>query len=291
MRHAVRAIPRVVPLATALLLAACAGTPAPKLEELALRSTDACGIPWEGDAPRADIAIAIDTSQSTARPAGTDVDGDGVTGRFTRSIMTDPGDSILAAQVSAVRSFLRGDLPHESRFALVTYAGSTRFPAQEPPLRLVSSADGRVRAGLTDELDPLEATLGRVLARGSRGKTDFAAALQLALRTLEGAPASGEERRRIVFFLSDSPNPVLALPSESWIVTSRRRAYPGGQLAHLARRALRSGVAIHTFGLGAAARAEPPHALSSLANVSGGAYRAVDDATRLHCALLAALAP
>jgi len=278
-------------LATTLLLTACAGTPAPHLDELPVRSSEACGISWKDDAVAADVALVIDTSQSTARPAGTDVDEDGVVGRFTRSVMTDPGDSILAAQISATRSLLRSGLPPAARFSLVTYAGRTRFPTREPPLRLVSSDAGSVRVGLTDELRALETSLDRVLARGSRGNTDFAAALQLALRALERAPDAETGRRRLVLLLSDSPDPVVAVPNDAWTTSTQRLAYPSPRLARLARRALRSGVPVHTFGLGDAARSERPHALDSLARVTGGAFRAVDDPAELHCAMLAALVP
>lgn len=275
------------------LLASCQGTPGPRIDELPVRSPEVCRVTWQDGVGAPDVALAIDTSHSTARPAGVDVDQDGSTGRFTRSVMTDPGDSLLAAEVSAVRSLLRSGWYGDARFSLVTYAGRTHFPGREPPLRLVSGADGSIRAGLTEDLEILEAELDAVLARGSRGKTNFAAALQLALRTLEETPPPDVPgpRRRIVLFLSDSPNPVVAMPSEAQGWSTRRLAYPGARLAYLARQALRARVPVHTFALGAAARSEPPHALSSLAKLTGGSFHAVGDPARLHCALLSALAP
>src|SRR5262245_39609006 len=77
-----------------------------------------------GRSERFDVVIAIDTSRSTAAPAGVDVDRDGTcgvaaTGRFSDRMSSDPGDSVLAAQVAAARTLLAQIDPELSRVALV----------------------------------------------------------------------------------------------------------------------------------------------------------------------------
>jgi Mg-chelatase subunit ChlD len=278
-------------LLAAVACASCGGPPGPRLAELPLRSPEACGVSWVGAVTGADVAIAIDTSMSTEQPAGADIDEDGRTGTFDGVMLTDPADSLLAAEVAAVRSLLHSGYLRDTRFSIVSFSGRTRFPMQEPSARLVSAVDGAIRAPLTGEIDTLETSLDEVLARGSLGNTDFAAALQLALRSLDEGPASTPPRRRLVLLMSDSPNPVVALPRQARMISDVHLAYPYTQLATAAHRAVRARIPIDTVGFGEAASAATPNALSRIARVTGGHYRVVHDAARLHCALLAALAP
>ena len=98
-----------------------------------------------------------------------------------------------------------------------------------------------------------------------------------------------------MLFLSDSSVPVMPGPSQylyrSWEGDPNGSfVYSDPHMAVAAKRAIRSRVPINTFGLGEAAAVEPPHALSIVAGATGGQYRPVEDATRLHCDLMAALA-
>lgn len=274
-----------------LACASCGGPSGPRLEELPLRSPDVCGVKWVGDVTGADVAIAIDTSMSTEQPAGADIDEDGRVGTFDGVMLTDPADSLLAAEVAAVRSLLHSGHLRDTRFSIVTFSGRTHFPMQEPSARLVSAADGSIRSPLTGEIDALETSLDRVLTRGSTGNTDLAAALLLALRSFDEDPPATSPRRKLVLLMSDSPNPFVALPRQARMTSDVHLAYPYTRLASAASRALRARIPIDTFGVGAAATAETPNALSRLARLTGGRYLAVGDVTRLHCGLLAALAP
>jgi hypothetical protein len=96
--------------------------------------------------------------------------------------------------------------------------------------------------------------------------------------------------------ISDSPTPVGRGPTVSYY-----RTFDGGNpnslvvrsdpaMASAIRWAIRSGIRIHTFGLGEAADTEPPHHLSRIAGATGGSYRAVEDPTGLHRDLMSALA-
>ena len=285
-----RANARGALLAAALLSAGCAGASAPRVDELPLRGVDACG-PTAGGAlvAASDVAFAIDSSMSTQLPSGVDVDLDGETGRFDGVATSDRGDSMLAAQVAAVRSVLRSVRHRDARFSIVSYAGLRRFPDREPSMRLVSSREAALHADMTERIDDAEAALDRVLAGGSRGNTDFSAALLVALRTHAEAREAGTPRRKLVLLISDSPTPIVAHARHAFVRSDPFLSYPSARLLTAVRRARRAGVSVHTFGVGEAATAEPPHTLSVIARTTGGTHHAVRDPARLHCALLEVL--
>lgn len=280
---------RVRGLALAALLsglAACANAPPPRASADPL-----AGAPkrcHDGPGPveilAADVAIAIDRSTSTRDPTGSDLDGDGVVGEFRRSEYTDRGDSMLAAELAAVQRLIDVARLGGMRFAIVSYSGRDDFPLEDSVTQRVDRSDARLEAELTDDLAALEAAVARVRDRGSDGASSFAPAMRLALRTLSARSDSGEPaRRRRVLFLSDSPTPVRYAPME-------RIAYDDARMEIEARRAIKSGVSFHSFGLGEAAdAAESPHALAQIAGATGGTYRAVPDPRNLYCHLLAAL--
>src|SRR5512145_2686503 len=106
-------------------------------EDVAIADS-ACGVfvagrarALRGEAQRFDVAIVLDTSRSTIEPAEADIDSDGDIGAATLLPVvssfevgcTDPGDSILAAEVAAARELLRGLDPRSTRVALVRFAG------------------------------------------------------------------------------------------------------------------------------------------------------------------------
>lgn len=67
-----------------------------------------------GELQRYDVVLVLDTSRSTIDPAGADINGNGVVGRKRLGHLgaifgadsSDPGDSILAAEVAAARQLL-----------------------------------------------------------------------------------------------------------------------------------------------------------------------------------------
>ena len=227
-----------------------------------------------------DVAIAIDRSSSTRRPSGTDADGDGLVGTFERSRYTDPDDSLLALQVAAAKTLLRETANSEVRYAIVSFAGTNRVPSTRRPRRLVLPGDADVQVELTDDVERLDAALGRVLERGSAGNTDFAAGMRTAVQSLTGE--AGRESRKLVLFLSDGTFPIVVEPD-------RKNAIVDPVMEDVARDAIRAQIRFNTFGLGTASAAKPPHTLSHMAGATGGHFTPVEDPERLHCLMLSAL--
>lgn len=260
----------------------------------------ACNVPgredhiveWTGDGPcpdawpdtpaPTDVVIAIDTSRSTRDPSGADIDGDGEIGVFRRSRWTDRGDSMLAAQVAAVRRLVRESPGRDVRFAIVAYSGREGRVFEDSVGQLVDRRDALLRSELTTDVAALEAELDRVLLRGSRGNSSFTPPMQLALRALRYPPDGESAERQRILFLSDSPWPIRSAPGGHYGWQDRRMRIQ-------AIRAIKAQVAFDTFGLGRAAIATTPHTLTHIAAATGGAFYAVHDPTRLHCSLLSAL--
>jgi hypothetical protein len=269
----------------ALAVFACAGESPVRIWELPVHELSYCAVEIRGRVPALDVAIAIDGSRSTRYPSGVDIDGNGRVGAFENSVMTDPADSLLAAQVTAVRSLLRNVDWRDARFSIVVFYGRLEQPAIEQPGIVV--ADQAVIAAplthVTTDLPALESALDRVLARGSFGTTQFSAGMRRALVTLTDSPPSAAEPRRAVLLISDSPHPAM-------IAASEERSLRGDPLMKVAaRKAIHEGIRFHTFGLAKAATAPTPHSLSRIAGATGGTFRPVPDPENLHCYLLRAL--
>jgi hypothetical protein len=230
----------------------------------------------------ADVVIAIDRSMSTADPTGFDLDGDGQVGEYRNSAYTDRGDSMLAAELSAVERLIAVTRLGGMRFAIVSYSGREDSPLEDSVTQRVERSDARLETELTDDPAALWAAVARVANRGSNGATSFAPAMRLAVRTLNGAGSDNQARRRRVLFLADSPTPVRYAPMDLI-------AYDDARMEIEARRAIASGVSFHSFGIGEAALSVSPHALEQIAGATGGTYRAVPDPRTLYCQMLAAL--
>ena len=149
-------------------------------------TVERCG---EGPGPieifAADVAVVIDRSMSTRTPTGVDLDGDGVVGEFRSSGYTDHGDSLLAAQLGAVRQLVEVARLGGMRFAIVSYSGQDDFPLEDSVTQRVSREDARLESELTDDASALAAALARVARRGSDGTSSFAPAMKLAVRSLQ----------------------------------------------------------------------------------------------------------
>jgi hypothetical protein len=170
------------------------------------------------------------------------------------------------------------------RFAIVSYSGMDDFPLEDSVTQRVDRSDARIEAELTDDPAALEAAVLRVAQRGSDGASSFAPAMRLSLRSLSTrADAEEGARRARVLFIADSPTPVRFAPME-------RLARDDARMQVEARRAIRSGVSFHSFGLGQAAlAADTPHTLAQIAGATGGTYHAVPDPRDLYCEMLVAL--
>jgi hypothetical protein len=255
----------------------------PGLESSPARDIAECRPPAAETIGSVDAAFAIDTSRSTVNPSGFDVNGNGRVGDLELSEMTDPGDSLLAAEIAGIRSLLLETAELDVRFSIVTFSGSYDPTPRQRTKHIVRDCDAAVRSKLTDDVGALEDALERVLGRGSTGYTDFAAGMRQAVRTLADEPPPTRSSRRFVLFISDSTTPILIGGNERIL-----RLDP--LMEEVAREAIDSRIVFNTFGLGEAAGAAPPHTLSRIATATGGTYRAVEDPTKLACHLLDSLA-
>ncbi len=225
----------------------------------------------QGETPRLDIVIVLDTSRSTSEPTGVDLDGDGVVGEpvlaregpifIERN--SDPDDSVLAAEVAAARLILRGLDPRRTRLSVVTFAGEAA-DARRPQGAHPSSQPATTAAPLTSDHTRVDLALADVLAREPTGNTHMAAGLDLATREL----ATGAGSERLVIFFTDGQPTLPHGPARE-----RENILA---VFDAADRAARAGVRIHSFAVGADAL-EGPLAVVEMAARTGGSFTAVPD--------------
>lgn len=223
-----------------------------------------------------DVVFAIDVSSSAGAPSGIDVNGNGIVGArpdlqgggLLGRGSVDPGDSVLAAEVAAVRRFLAQLDPRHTRVGLVTFAGEMRGGR-------IADDSAMSELALTREYGDLHRALDRVLARGPRGATHMAAGVDRArieLLGLRGAFSQGDPgTQKIMVFVTDGV-PTLPFPgSEAQNVRAVLEA---------AARARAAGIRVIAYGVGPSAL-EDPLALVDLARITGGTFTPVRDPTRL----------
>ena len=221
-----------------------------------------------GSFKKFDVMIVIDTSGSTFEPTGSDVNGNGIVGTATFGGLfgigsTDPGDSILAAEVAAALQLLSGLDPRSTRVGLVTFAGDPEpqrgmFGGNPPPAAITEQP-------LTTDYDLIRRSLGAVLQRGPAGATHMAAGADQAtieLRGFRGAFSQPDpDSEKIVLFLTDGQPTLPAGPGyDSINVNAVLRA---------ADRARRAGVRFHAFAIGPEALAGPVAAVELAARTGG----------------------
>jgi hypothetical protein len=216
-----------------------------------------------GDTRPFEIVIAIDTSASTRAASGADVDGDGRTGKarwrwllgFLQSRLslpsTDPGDSILAAEVAAIGTLLEQLDPATTRVGLVAFAGGE-----------YGKPDARTVVPLTHVYTDIEAALGTLLASRPAGMTNLAAAVDRAYRDLAEA---GGDTRKLTLLMTDG-QPTLPRMDEP--------SYNAQLTLDAAHESGNSGVRIDVFGIGAEAT-QKPEVNQGVARLTGGTYVAV----------------
>jgi len=222
---------------------------------------------------RFDVVMVLDTSRSTIDPAGTDVNGNGEVGRprlgrlgaFFGSSLTDPGDSILAAEVAAARQLLRGLDPRSTRVALVGFAGDGsgggRYASRKPAYTLEP---------LTRDYRRIERGLDELLETEPEGNTHMAAGVDqatielLGLRGSHSKPDRGSEK--VVFFFTDG-QPTLPYGPEDEADNVRA-------VLRAASRARRADVRIHSFAIGPDAL-EGPIATVEMASRTRGYFTPV----------------
>jgi hypothetical protein len=223
-----------------------------------------------GTARNFDVAIVLDTSRSTMDPTGADINGNGVIGRNRLGSVgtifgtgsTDPGDSIVAAEVAGARNLLNGLDPRTTRVSLITFAGD------DSSSRRTQSAYTLV--ALTDDFERVEDGLDEVLATEPEGSTHMAAGVDQAtieLAGLRGAVSRPKpQAEKITFFFTDGqPTMPYGPEAEADNVRAVLRA---------ANRARRAGVRIHSFAVGPDAL-EGPIAVVEMASRTDGYFTPV----------------
>ena len=233
-----------------------------------------------------DVALVIDTSQSTRRPSGFDIDQDGRVHSFRRHDAVGREDSRLAAEIAAVRSLLRNAEGRDIRFSIVTFSGTTIERTVGRSQLLGSNRDSKLRAGLTADIQELESITTDVLERGSDGKTIFSAGMQRANRSLLASRSQldGPARRKVVLLMSDArrPNGVDAGGSIEDLDPRMKSA------AVVARH---HQIVFNTFGLSPDSSQWRDQALGQIAGATGGTYHPIEDARQLYCHLASSLLP
>ena len=229
-----------------------------------------------------DVMIAIDISGSTRAASGTDVDGDGEIGFDPHAEQvppglyppdmrsTDPHDTILAAEITAADALLRNLDPTHLRVGVLSFGGEVN-PAT---LRqaVYGQQDAWLEVPLTSDFGQVRRALQRILARGPRGGTNFAAGIRLAVTELAGLhgarSAPRPEAAKILMFLTDG------VPSFPF--GSSRESDPGDTEAALgaARVAHKAGITINAYSLGMNAL-DNPVAATEMSRLTLGTFTPV----------------
>lgn len=235
----------------------------------------------EGDQPAAfDVMIVIDVSGSTKNPSGVDVDGNGVVGINPQfellppgsypegTVSTDPGDSILAAEVKAADSLIASlEKGGRIRVGIITFSGE--MDPDTGKRKRYDQQDAWLEVPLTSDFAAARARLPAILARGPFGGTNFAAGLRLAVTELAGLSGARSQPRpdakRVVLFLTDG------LPT--FPIGTGSVSDPGDTEAALtaARLAHKAGITINSYALGPNALTNP-FAATEIARITLGTY-------------------
>ena len=208
-----------------------------------------------------DIVVIIDTSWSARRGSGADVNGDGHAGGHGFALRrgffswlinpfasSDPADTILRAEVAAVRRLREGMSSERNRIGIVmmrTWAGiGTRF--DDPPARMQRTLDNLDRAK-------------------PDGRTNMAEAIRLSNQLMREAPDDGLERERIIILLSDG---------QPTVPPNNENATDQAILA--ARESAEDGIKIYAIALGLDDPDER-RAFHETARITGGKFLPLDE--------------
>ena len=241
-------------------------------------TSEVAGLTQFGELRRFDVIFVLDVSGSAFAPTGVDVNGNGIVGTSKHSPgsiltieFTDPGDSILAAEVAAARILLEGFDPRSTRVALVTFGGASR-PSSFFQRLGRSPVYAETRKPLTDSYEQIERALDEVLALKpiEGGGTHMAAGLDqgtIELLGLRGAISRPHSKsQKVVFFFTDGqPTLPYGASKMSLNIAETFRA---------ADRARRGNITVHPFAIGPDALAGPI-ALVEMASRTGGTFTPV----------------
>jgi Mg-chelatase subunit ChlD len=232
-----------------------------------------------------DVIIVLDISGSTKVASGVDVDRDGEIGVNPQfellppgaypegTVSTDPGDTILAAEVAAadalISSLERGG---RVRVGIISFSGEMN--PDTGYRKRYDQQDAWLEVPLTSDFEAARARLPTILARGPYGGTNFAAGMRLAITELAGLSGarspSRPEARKVVLFLTDG------LPT--FPIGAGSVADPGDTEAALtaARLAHRAGITVNTYSLGPNALTNP-YAATEIARITVGTFMPVQN--------------
>ena len=203
-----------------------------------------------------DLVVMIDTSRSTAAPAGADVDGDGWVGsgsqgRWIEGTSDDWGDTVLAAQIYATRALLSQLDSRTTRVGIVTFAGDDD-PGTVDAIRL---------APLTHDFTHLAEVLDYLLVQRPAGHTNIAEGIRVAAEEVlgEGRSKARPEVTRVLLLMTDGQ------PTRPYIHREDNDTYT----LHMGREVARRGVRIDPFPIGETAN-EDVTVMQTLAEQSGG---------------------
>jgi hypothetical protein len=234
-------------------------------------------IALHGEMRRFDVMLVLDTSRSTIDPTGADINGNGIVGKpylgRIGSIFdvgsTDPGDSILAAEVAAARQLLRGFDPRSTRVGVVVFSGDP--PDTQGGIFIRGQRSPAITLEpLTNEYTRVASALDDILARDPEGSTHMAAGVDQAtieLMGLRGALSRTDPRsEKVVLFFTDGQPTLPYGPSNM----SQNIA----ETFQAADRARRGNIVVHPFAIGPNAL-EGPIAVVEMATRTGGTFTPV----------------
>lgn len=227
-----------------------------------------------GEFKRFDVVIVLDTSSSTNGASGADINGNGIVGAGGLSGIfkqTDPGDSILAAEIAAAKKVLESLDPRNTRVGLVTFAGTQdTWDPYTQQLYSDNYPDAITEEPLTTNYERVVKALDRVFKRGPDGMTNMTEGVRQAVKELKGfrgglsKPDRGSQK--VVLFFTDG-QPTAPFPQEF------RRDNVNAVL-RAASQARRADVQVHTFAIGPEAL-DGPIACVQLAAYTGGYFTPV----------------
>jgi Mg-chelatase subunit ChlD len=226
-----------------------------------------------------DVMVVLDVSGSTRAASGIDVDGDGDVGFDPKMELlppgtypddvrnTDPGDSVLAAEVAAAEALLKSVDPQRVRVGVISFSGEPD-PVSGRRAR-PDQQDAWVELPLTSDFSRFPAVLNGILARGPHGATNFAAGLRAAITELAGLSGARSQprpgARKVVLFLTDG------VPTFPFGIANQSDPADTEAALNAARLAHKAGITINTYALGPNALSNP-FAATELARITLGSY-------------------
>jgi hypothetical protein len=224
-------------------------------------------VAYQGRLDRFDVVFLIDVSGSTASPSGIEPPPDAAEGAkkpglfrrvFGRRKKTGT-ETILGAELAAVRALLDQLDPRSTRAGLVIFSGDDR----------PGTPDALVEVPLTDDYARVRAGLDEIALVPPEGATNMAAGLRTALDELVGPVPRRDSKRsvqRFIVFLTDG-EPML--PNKS----AKQATADALRIVDLAAK---RDVRISSFAVGSEA-ADRPEVPSEAARRTGGRFVAVRD--------------